>query len=207
MAASDRTIVTIDVGGKEVVKVRKELFSVLGDNKFASMLSDRWQDQLDAEGRLFVDYSPQVFLPLIEFLRLARDSEPEMPAPVLVDVAYRRAWIRMMVMSSFHPKVLRKAGVTGQELRDYCGWNAKQVCEAGFTVAELRSGEASRGLFGRAPSSLFALQELQEAGYSPQQFKEAGFQANQLQEVFTRQQLIDGGFDFPPSKGTSKGWS
>jgi len=134
--AANQNIITINVGGKEIMQVKPELFSVVGDNKFASMCSERWQHQLDADGRLFVDYSPQVFVPLVEFLRLARDSEPDMPAPVLVDPSYRRAWIRMMLASSFHPKVMRKAGMTPQELRD-CGCDPKFLCEAGFSVKEL----------------------------------------------------------------------
>ena len=91
--------------------MKPELFSAAGGNKFASMFSERWPSELDQEGRFFVDYSPQVFMPLIEFLRLARDSEPGAFAPVVVDPPYRRAWIRMMLASSFHPKVLRQAGV------------------------------------------------------------------------------------------------
>ena len=88
------------------------------------MFSERWPSELDQEGRFFVDYSPQVFMPLIEFLRLARDSEPGAFAPVVVDPPYRRAWIRMMLASSFHPKVLRQAGVAVSELRDI-GFDAK----------------------------------------------------------------------------------
>ena len=142
--AANQNIITINVGGKEVMQVKPELFSVVGHNKFASMCSERWQHQLDADGRLFVDYSPQVFVPLVEFLRLSRDSEPDMPAPVLVDPSYRRAWIRMMLASSFHPKVMRKAGMTPQELRD-CGCDPKFLCEAGFSwILHQRTGDPSQ---------------------------------------------------------------
>ena len=112
-----------DVGGEKVIKVKRELFSVAGDNMFASMFSEPepW-NEVDEKGRFFVDYSPQVFLPYIEFLRLVRDSEPNMPSPVVVSPEYRRAWIRMMLVSHFHPdhpEVLRKeAGVTVLELLD-----------------------------------------------------------------------------------------
>lgn len=90
LGMADRKAVTINVGGEQIIQVRPELFNVVGDNHFASMFSERWQNQLDAEGHLFVDYSPRVFLPLIEFLRLVRDSEPDMPAPVVVEPEYRR---------------------------------------------------------------------------------------------------------------------
>lgn len=108
MAAADRN------------PVNPELFRVAGDNKFAnqSFQFALANETLDADKqRLFVDYSGQVFI-LVEFLRLVRDSGPEMLAPVVVDPSYWRAWIRMVVASSFHAEVLRKAGITPQELRD-----------------------------------------------------------------------------------------
>jgi hypothetical protein len=42
----------INVGGEKIIQVRPSLFSVVGDNFFASMFSQRWH-QLDAEGHLF----------------------------------------------------------------------------------------------------------------------------------------------------------
>ena len=66
MEPGNRTVI-IDVGGERIIKVSTDLFSVAGDNKFSSLFSGRWEKQLDADGKLFVDYSPQVFLPLIEF--------------------------------------------------------------------------------------------------------------------------------------------
>lgn len=51
-----------------------------------------------------------------EWLRLLRDSEPDMVAPVRVDPAYLTSWIRMMIANSFHPKVFQKASLTGKDL-------------------------------------------------------------------------------------------
>ena len=200
-AAADESIITINVGGKEIIQLKPELFSVLGDNKFASMCSERWQNQLDAEGRMFVDYSPQVFVPLIEFLRLARDSEPGMPAPVLVDPPYRRAWIRMMLASSFHPQVLRKAGMTPQELRD-CGCDPKCLCEAGFTIQELGVQPTcphgvQAPLRPQEEGLQLSLQDLMEAGYSIRELGDAGYSAGQLKNAgFTPQDFLEGGFTF-----------
>jgi hypothetical protein len=116
--------------------VEPELFSVAGENQFASLFSERWQSDVDEEKPVFVDYSPQVFVPLIEFLRLLRDSKPELPVPVVVDAAYRTAWVRMMLVAAFHPEVLRKACVTAQELHD-SGCDAQYMREAGFSAKEL----------------------------------------------------------------------
>ena len=188
--------VLIDVGGEKVIKVKPELFSVAGDNHFASMFSERWQHVLDEEGRLFVDYSPQVFVPLIEFLRLVRDSEPDMKSPVVVEPAYRRAWIRMMLVSSFHPGVLRKAGVTAQELRE-TGCNEKFLRDAGFkapTDSDLRNG-ASRATWMQAGWFDQKRKELLEAGYSLKELRDAGHNAAELRKSgLALQELVDGGF-------------
>ncbi|CAL1130510.1 unnamed protein product [Cladocopium goreaui] len=187
LGMADRKAVTINVGGEQIIQVRPELFNVVGDNHFASMFSERWQNQLDAEGHLFVDYSPRVFLPLIEFLRLVRDSEPDMPAPVVVEPFYRRAWIRMVLALSFHPEVLRKAGIRPDELRD-CGC-AKVLRDAGFTATELLASSGNQ----QAP---FSLRELAEIGYSTLELREVGFSLESLRatEHFTLQELFDGGF-------------
>lgn len=111
------------------MQVRPELFSAVGDNNFATQCA-----QFQASGRelLFVDYSPQVFEPLIEFLRLVQDSEPHMQAPVRVKSIYRLSWTRMMIKKSFHPDVLHKAGITAGEL--------EEAAVPGFTLSELGSG-------------------------------------------------------------------
>ena len=181
--------VMIDVGGEKVIKVKRELFSVAGDNMFASMFSEPW-NEVDEKGRFFVDYSPQVFVPLIEFLRLVRDSEPGKPCPVVVSPEYRRAWIRMMLVSSFHPEVLRKAGVTVPELKD-TGCDTKFIKDAGYTAAEW-TGEII------CPGNIVGLQnsrELLEAGFSIEDLREAGYTVGQLKRAgLTVLQLLKGGF-------------
>lgn len=67
----------------------------------------------------FVWFSPLTVCssrPVKEWLRLLRDSEPDMVAPVRVDPAYLTSWIRMMIANSFHPKVFQKASLTGKDL-------------------------------------------------------------------------------------------
>eukprot|EP00435_Cladocopium_sp_Y103_P073423 s23_g43.t1 len=191
MAAANPTAVTINVGGEKIIQVKPDLFSVAGENQFASMFSERWQSDSDKEIPVFVDYSPQVFLPLIEFLRLLRDSKPNLAVPVVVDPAYRPAWIRLVLVAAFHPKVLRKAGVTLQEMHD-SGCDAACMREAGFTAEELLSIPASTA-FAQCPLQQ-KVQELVEAGYSPQELRQAGLAPKQLKQAgMTPQQLLDGG--------------
>ena len=51
-----------------------------------------------------------------EWLRLVRDSEPDMITPVRVHPAYLTSWIRMMIANSFHPQVFRKANLSAKDL-------------------------------------------------------------------------------------------
>ena len=200
MEPGNRTV-TIDVGGERIIKVSTDLFSVAGDNKFSSLFSGRWENQLDADGKLFVDYSPQVFLPLIEFLRVFRDSKPEMLAPVVVDPAYRSAWIQMMLAQSFHVSVLRKAGVTAEELKD-CGCDAQHTQQAGFTGEELRQAGFTLAQLQQAGLTAkelrlagFTVVQLQQAGLTDEELRQAGFTAAQLRQAgFTLQQLRQAGF-------------
>ena len=200
MEPGNRTVI-IDVGGERIIKVNTDLFSVAGDNKFSCLFSGRWENQLDADGKFFVDYSPQVFLPFIEFLRLVRDSKPETLAPVVVDPAYRRAWIQMMLAQSFHVSVLRKAGVTAKELKD-CGCDAEHIKQAEFTVDQLLQAEFTLAQLRQAGLTAaqlwqagFTAEELRQAGLTAEELQQAGFTADQLQEAgFTAAQLRQAGF-------------
>ena len=193
MEPGNRTI-TIDVGGERIIKVSTDLFSVAGDNKFSSLFSGRWENQLDADGNFFVDYSPQVFLPLIEFLRLYRDSKPEMLVPVVVDPVYRHAWIQMMLAQSFHVSVLRTAGVTAKELKD-CGCDEQHVLQAGFTREELAASTVAQFTLQQLLQAGFTLQQLRQAGFGAAQLAQAGFTLQQLRQAgFTAAQLAQAGF-------------
>lgn len=172
--------VAIDIGGEKRIRVSVDLFAVAGDNKFASLFSGRWQEHLDAEGCYFVDYSPTVFMPLIEWLRLLRDSEPEAVAPVIVEAPHLRAWVRMVLVSSFHPQVLRKAALSVRDL-DSCGCGVRVCMEAGFEPREL--------------VAVFKQKDFQKAGLSGCELRKAGFSARDLREAyFSNAELRESGF-------------
>lgn len=222
--------VTIDMGGEKTFRVNADLFSLAGDNKYAAMLSDRWQGKggLKDDCSMFVDYSPKVFMPLIEWLRLIRDSEPEMTTPVIIDPPHLTAWIRMMIASAFHPQVFRKANLTGKDLcmagcslrlcieaglgpdcfRNYfpCHWPFKvsELKDSGFTAAELRdAGFTDVTLLARAG---FSTSELEAAGFDRHEAAaSAGFTAR---ESFEASIAAAGaaGYDRPPVKAPPTLW-
>lgn len=83
---------------------------------------------LDSDGAYFVDYSPDVFMPLINWLREVRDSNPDATVPVTVKDEYRMAWVKMMRALSFDLRILKAAGI---KLAD--------LCRAGFSAEECRA--------------------------------------------------------------------
>mmetsp|Transcript_58654 Transcript_58654/g.137236 ORF Transcript_58654/g.137236 Transcript_58654/m.137236 type:complete len:169 (+) Transcript_58654:200-706(+) len=126
----------------------------------SSMLSGRWQTLCDANGALFVDYSPDVFLPLVEWLRDMRDAEPDVHISVQVRQERRYAWIRMMRSFAVDVRHLAIAGITFQELRNV-GYSLSQLSSVYDIPAAVR---LSMGV---------SAAELQQAGFSRLQLREA----------------------------------
>ena len=150
----------INIGGEKLIAVSPDLFDILGENKLSSMLSGRWQTLRDADGAIFVDYSPDVFLPLVEWLRDMRDAEPDVHISVQVRQERRYAWIRMMKSFSVEVLHLAIAGITFQEL-----------LKVGYSLSQLSSvydpSAAVRLSIGMSTA------ELQQAGFSESEIGEA----------------------------------
>ncbi|CAK9069509.1 unnamed protein product [Durusdinium trenchii] len=111
--------VKINIGGEKLIEVYPDLFAVRGENKLTSIMAGRWRQPRDAQGNIFVDYSPEVFMPLVEWLRECRDADPQNElVPVRIDQEQhgrRMAWVRMMRALSFAWEDLVFAAVTAQE--------------------------------------------------------------------------------------------
>ena len=114
--AGSRSPVTINIGGEKLIAVSADLFDILGENKISSMLSGRWEPVRDADGNIFVDYSPEVFMPLVEWLRHRRDASPRSEIKVRLSSEYQDQWIRMMRSYSVNLKQLARAGISKETL-------------------------------------------------------------------------------------------
>jgi len=69
-------IIRFNVGGQaECAMLRKTLCLVEG-SMLANMFSGRWDIERDEQGRVFVDFPPELFLPLMDFLRLRAVEDP-----------------------------------------------------------------------------------------------------------------------------------
>mmetsp|Transcript_23745 Transcript_23745/g.55377 ORF Transcript_23745/g.55377 Transcript_23745/m.55377 type:complete len:374 (-) Transcript_23745:103-1224(-) len=93
-------IIGLNFGGERVVKVKRSLLLQFEESMLARMFSGRHEDSLDRDesGNVFFDYSPNIMLPLIEFLRLHRDLPPEAPdrlTPPEIAARDKTAWDAM----------------------------------------------------------------------------------------------------------------
>merc|ERR1719277_187862 len=72
--------VALNVGGVAQLSVSRRTFTQCEDSMLAASFGGNWDLPTDPEGRVFVDFSPDVFLPLVEHLRQRRIEDP-MGAP------------------------------------------------------------------------------------------------------------------------------
>ena len=118
--------VTLNIGGEKLIAVSPGLFDLLGENKISSMLSGCWEVLRDADDSIFLDYSPEVFMQLVEWLRHRRDSSPGTEVPVDVEPRYMAIWVCMMKSFSVELEQLLNAGVEKKVLRR-CGYPKEQL--------------------------------------------------------------------------------
>jgi len=65
-------ILKLNVGGIKTVAVQRSTLCAIEGSMLASSFSGRWDDSLpkDTDGAFFIDFDPELFLPLLEYLRL-----------------------------------------------------------------------------------------------------------------------------------------
>ena len=79
-ASAGSQVLTLNIGGKETVQTMRSTLTIAAGSKLAEMFSGRWDESLpkDKDGNYFIDRRPDIFLPLLEFLRdLSSMAPPE----------------------------------------------------------------------------------------------------------------------------------
>ena len=133
----EKGLVRINISGESMVTVLPSLFKVAGESKLCAIGEDCWGEPLDVDGNIFVDYSPVVFMPLIEWLRELRDAEPGQEVPAKLPYECRTAFIRMMKAMAFPLRSFRVAGIQVQELHKM-GCSAQCLhTEGAYSIEEL----------------------------------------------------------------------
>jgi len=75
-------LITLNIGGEKTVTVKRGTLCAIGDSMLAASFSGRWDESLqrDSDGAFFVDFEPDLFVPLLAYLRMKRIESPDKPA-------------------------------------------------------------------------------------------------------------------------------
>eukprot|EP00929_Paragymnodinium_shiwhaense_P045221 TRINITY_DN2312_c1_g1_i2.p1 TRINITY_DN2312_c1_g1~~TRINITY_DN2312_c1_g1_i2.p1 ORF type:complete len:275 (+),score=32.75 TRINITY_DN2312_c1_g1_i2:261-1085(+) len=182
VSASD--LVSLNLGGEKIVTVKRSLLLQFEDSFLASMFSGRHEDRLDRDGNgnVFLDYSPNVMMPLVEYLRLRRDASPEETVP-LPDIAEgsRKAWdsmLRVFLLSDvLTPAPFTFSGIRENvKISELTGWSmffckpySRATTMSDFVPPDGTVGSALLVAARRSGSDTLALAAMGDAGIITQQ--------------------------------------
>ena len=83
LTMSDNDIIHLNIGGQKLTTKRSTLCQV-ENSLLATMFSGRWEDSLerDQDGAVFLDFNPQYFVLILDYLREKRIAQPGKPIPL-----------------------------------------------------------------------------------------------------------------------------
>ena len=98
VSVRDDDIIHLNVSGVKLTTNRSTLCQVEG-SLLASMFSGRWEDsvQRDQDGAVFLDFNPQHFTVILDYLRVKKIATPENPAPLPKVPVYQRKEFNILV--------------------------------------------------------------------------------------------------------------
>eukprot|EP00746_Dinoflagellata_sp_MGD_P059649 gnl/MRDRNA2_/MRDRNA2_25425_c0_seq1.p2 gnl/MRDRNA2_/MRDRNA2_25425_c0~~gnl/MRDRNA2_/MRDRNA2_25425_c0_seq1.p2 ORF type:complete len:153 (-),score=23.63 gnl/MRDRNA2_/MRDRNA2_25425_c0_seq1:105-563(-) len=76
-------VLQLNVGGMQLCAATRQTLCAIPDSMLSSKFSGRWDGQLnrDKDGRIFVDFSPDIFMPLLDWLSNKSIEDPSDPTP------------------------------------------------------------------------------------------------------------------------------
>lgn len=125
VGAGNNDLIGLNFGGERTVTVKRSLLLQFEGSTLAAMFSGRYDHQLDhdKEGNVFLDYSPSVMVPLIDFLRLYRDAPKDVQLPSPPDI---EAWVAMLdffgLKDIFQPTTTFSGIRTNVPINSLRGW-------------------------------------------------------------------------------------
>jgi len=83
VCAKKSDIISLNVGGEKCVQRRRSTLCAVEGSLLATRFSGRWEQlaDLDEQGRHFINYPPEVFMPILDYLNMKETEDPECPAP------------------------------------------------------------------------------------------------------------------------------
>lgn len=192
-------IIGINIGGEKIIQVRRSLLTqecIRGSWLEVSFSSGDWEhDGLDENGNYFIDNSPDVVMPFVQWLRECQHALPDVPPiPPHVTRTHRSAWVKFMLGLGLPDDCavqrMRDAGVTLNECKAF--FSPFQLREGGFNIFEL----IKEGLGAvHIKAAGFTASEMKDVGFTFDQLVAVGFNASQMKDAgFSGSQLRDAGF-------------
>ena len=83
LTVNNNDIIHLNIGGQKLTTKRSTLCQV-ENSLLATMFSGRWEESLerDQDGAVFLDYNPQYFLLILDYLRAKTIAKPGKPVPL-----------------------------------------------------------------------------------------------------------------------------
>ena len=83
LTVNDNDIIHLNIGGQKLTTKRSTLCQV-ENSLLATMFSGRWEESLerDQDGAVFLDFNPQYFVLILDYLREKKIAQPEKPIPL-----------------------------------------------------------------------------------------------------------------------------
>eukprot|EP00931_Biecheleriopsis_adriatica_P122540 TRINITY_DN97539_c0_g1_i1.p1 TRINITY_DN97539_c0_g1~~TRINITY_DN97539_c0_g1_i1.p1 ORF type:complete len:416 (-),score=79.22 TRINITY_DN97539_c0_g1_i1:53-1240(-) len=92
-------VLDLNIGGQVTCSVRRATLTIEDRSALSSFFSGRWDESLDRDsaGRIFIDFPPELFMPLVDFLRQKSIEDPADPvAPPKVSSENTNDFKRML---------------------------------------------------------------------------------------------------------------
>jgi len=193
--STDKSMIAgLNIGG-HVIQVKRDIFSQVRRTKLGCLApGGSGHSDKDAAGNFFFDYSDEVMMPIVDWLRELRDSRPEHPInPPVVKPTHRPAFIKMLLKLSFDGEHLRMAGISAHDLWEVAGLGAAPLKEMGFDAAQLKLAHFTAKDLKEVG---FTAQQLHTAGFVTWELKDSGYGARELQEAgYDKHELRTVGFE------------
>lgn len=146
-------LIGLNFGGEQVMTVKRSLLLQIEDSMLARLFSGRWEDNFDRDrdGNVFLDYAPEVMKPLINYLRLLRDTAPDQSVALpRVEPPHEKAWNGMLNYFQLlhHPSAMTFSGVQSEVgIGTLKGWTMfhSQVSASALSLRFLLPTDALQG--------------------------------------------------------------
>lgn len=91
-------MVSLNLGGEAKITVLRSTLTQCEDSMLAAAFSGRWDMPKDDAGSVFIDFEPEIFMPLVHYLRMRRIEGPQDRAvpPSLGDAELEARFHRML---------------------------------------------------------------------------------------------------------------